>query len=274
MEFLLHIVAFIIFIVVFAYGIHRVEGYGAELLSFIFFGAQYSRKEYDLILRRKSEYYSDLSASEKKIFIYRVNNFIRYKNFIARDGLVLDLEKKIQIAAAAVQLTFGLKKYLFKHFKTIIVFRDIYKNLRTGRKHKGEVNPTGAIVLSWKYFERGFDDMSDNINLGLHEMAHALDITYSLVEKNQHIQGEYLEQFKRNAFKLYLNIKHGVVNYYRNYAGANLREFFAVTVEVFFENPHDLHHDFPEVYKNMCVLLNQDPINKKFRIIDINSYKS
>ena len=36
-------------------------------------------------------------------------------------------------------------------------------------------------------------------------------------------------------------------------------ELFAVALENFFEKPYALYAENPELYKNMCMLLKQDP---------------
>ncbi len=52
-------------------------------------------------------------------------------------------------------------------------------------------------------------------------------------------------------------------NFYSKYADTNLQEFWAESVELFFEKPKDLNHHYPNVFKAMTLLLNQDPRNKR-----------
>jgi hypothetical protein len=44
------------------------------------------------------------------------------------------------------------------------------------------------------------------------------------------------------------------------YAAVNYHEFWAVSVETFFENPVCLRQDLPELYQAMISLLRQDPL--------------
>jgi len=39
----------------------------------------------------------------------------------------------------------------------------------------------------------------------------------------------------------------------------NIQEFWAVSVEAFFENPADLKINMPQLYDALCRVLNQDP---------------
>ena len=54
------------------------------------------------------------------------------------------------------------------------------------------------------------------------------------------------------------------------YAETNLQEFWAESVELFFEKPFDFNSHYPNVYKALKLLLNQDPLNKTFPVIENN----
>src|SRR5438045_9555206 len=49
-------------------------------------------------------------------------------------------------------------------------------------------------------------------------------------------------------------------SYLRDYAFTNLQEFWAVSVEAFFENPSGLKQSLPQLYGTLCDILNQDPL--------------
>jgi Mlc titration factor MtfA (ptsG expression regulator) len=55
-------------------------------------------------------------------------------------------------------------------------------------------------------------------------------------------------------------MQKGVKNILGDYAGTNYHEFWAVSVEVFFENPIRMRHELPDLYQAMARLLRQDPI--------------
>ncbi len=104
-------------------------------------------------------------------------NFIQQKHFVARGFQPVTLEMKAMIAASAVQLTFGLPQVSLAHFKRILIYADDYYSTITRRYHRGEVNPRlQAIVLSWQSFVEGYADVTSGQNVGLHEMAHALEL--------------------------------------------------------------------------------------------------
>jgi len=125
-------------------------------------------------LKKYFQYYNRLSFEDKKKFENRVHKFIINKRFLARRRPEVTDTMKVMIAATAVQLTFGLPEIHFSHFKTIIVYLEKYFSYEGRSVNIGEVHPMGTIVLSWRYFVKGYAIPDDALNVGLHEMAHAL----------------------------------------------------------------------------------------------------
>lgn len=173
---------------------------------------------------------------------------------------------KALIAGSAIQLTFGFRHLNFVNFKRILVYPDDYYSRITRKYHRGEVNPRGLIVLSWKAFEEGYHDGKDGRNLALHEMAHALRLENAIHnEEFDFIPEKELQYFDRLAIQEVEKMKIGETGIFRKYAAGNLHEFFAVAVEVFFEQPRDFLEEKPELYLALSALLNQDPV-RLFRL--------
>lgn len=217
-------------------------------------------QEYKDILQKYFPYYQRLSATNKSKFELKVSNFIYGKRFIPRQVEAVTLEAKVLIAASAVQLTFGLPHVYLRHFNKILVYPDNYYSSITKRFHKGEVNPRfGIIVLSWQAFIDGYINQTDSINVGLHEMAHALRLENLLRSgKYQIFDGNYLEQFDAWAEKICSNPDEN--NFFRPYACVNIHEFFSVSIENFFERPQQFKNRLPELYYILTRLLLQDPL--------------
>ncbi|MCB0496281.1 MAG: zinc-dependent peptidase, partial [Cyclobacteriaceae bacterium] len=55
-------------------------------------------------------------------------------------------------------------------------------------------------------------------------------------------------------------IRNGEESIFRKYASVDEDEFFAVCMEVYFEQPHQLFEENPELYKTLSNLLHQDTI--------------
>ena len=54
----------------------------------------------------------------------------------------------------------------------------------------------------------------------------------------------------------------GEKSFLRSYGGRNEQEFFAVCVEHFFEVPENFKQKLPDIFFHLCILLNQDPLQK------------
>jgi MtfA peptidase len=216
------------------------------------------------ILNRNISYYKRLSEGKKEKFRVRVSEFINAKEFEGRGKLELTEEKKVLVAASAIQVTFGLDHYLFKHFERIILYPEKFYSIINKSKHVGEVNLSGVIVLSWKDFKTGLENPNDTYNVGLHEMAHALNFS-DLMDKD--IDGSFSAYFNKwfvHARKIMKDYSLKEKIFFRNYAWRNIREFFAVGIEYFFEAPHQFKSYFPTLFKHFCYLLNQDPTQEDF----------
>ena len=83
------------------------------------------------------------------------------------------------LSATAIQVTFGFPRVYLSHFDKIYMFNDAYQSA-SGNYHYDEVNHQGSIILSWNNFVSGLSKVDDGLNLGLHEMAHALKIENSI----------------------------------------------------------------------------------------------
>ena len=217
------------------------------------------------ILSKDFTYYQRLSAEQRKTFEQRVIRLIRQKTFVGR-GLEVTLAMKVLIAAAAVQFTFGLPEMVLRHFKRILVYPDKYYSTITHRYHKGEVNPAAqAIVLSWNNFVEGYASPSDSLNLGLHEMAHALEIE-NLIDNDEYdfLPPAVWQQWQQQSAACRNRMKTEPVSFFRAYAATNDQEFFAIAVENFFERPTQFQETEPELYNTLTLLLRQNPARRAY----------
>jgi Mlc titration factor MtfA (ptsG expression regulator) len=214
------------------------------------------------LLRQYSTYYQRLPAHRQIEFARRVQQFVLMKRFVPRNMDRVTTEMKVLIAASAVQLTFGLSRVFLKHFKTILIYPDSYYSTINKMYHKGEVNPAyGIIVLSWSGFVEGIANAEDSLNLGLHEMAHALRLE-NVINNGEHnfLDEAILERWEEESIKERQKMREGHSHFFRNYAKVDREEFFAIAVENFFERPQRFWEELPHLYRTLSLLLNQDPL--------------
>ena len=230
-------------------------------LGFKLIGLPPLRREYKVILSKYFRFYRELEGERKKEFEKRVQYFIKSKKFIPRNFDKVTDEMKVLISATAIQLTFGFPNVYLSHFKRILIYPDNYYSTINKLYHQGEVNPLNQlIVISWSNFLRGLENMDDGINLGLHEMAHAIRLENQIRNSEyQFMNPGHILLWEELATREIIKIRSGQQSFFRKYGGTDHEEFFAVAVENFFERPELFRQYHPEMFLAMGRLLQQIP---------------
>ena len=148
------------------------------------------------------------------------------------------------------------------HFSHIHIFPEEFIGYHpTLRLLEGNVSGH-TINLSWKHFLNGYQYPENGQNVGLHEFAHAY--YYQYFDARENVEKDFVETFPlfdacgNKAFeaeKLQGN------NLYSNYALTSFQEFWAESIEIFFERPGDMKQKYPDLYEALCEVLNQQPLN-------------
>lgn len=216
---------------------------------------------YSFVISNLFSYFNDLPHESKVKFVKRVHQFKANKKF-HYVGLEEKEDIAILISASAIQVTFGLKNYMMSYFKDIYVLADAYQMDNEEELYIGHVAPDG-IYLSFKHFLHGYSHKrkNDNVNVAVHEMSHALLYNNFFAQyggTDSHFRLNY-EKFSSSTGAILADVITNRRSYLRSYAFSNLHEFWAVSVEAFFENPAGLKANMPELYEALCRVLNQDP---------------
>jgi Mlc titration factor MtfA (ptsG expression regulator) len=210
------------------------------------------------LLKQDFKFYSRLSNKNKKRFEHRLCRFMKSKEFISRDGFVLDEDKRLLISATAVMLTFGMREYLIPILEKIIVYPEEFYSTINEQYHKGEFNPMlKALVLSWKDFEQGYRIDDDNLNLGIHEFTHAIHL--NSINNYNTASVIFSDGFSELISLLRKDLEVGKLQnsgFIRDYAFTNEFEFLAVVVENFIESPLEFKGQFPKLYKKIQQMFN------------------
>lgn len=215
----------------------------------------------DQHLNEKLVYYQNLSVEGKKKFLRRLQEILATKIFIGKEGLKLTPEMELLTASAFVQVTFGLDRFRLRRFNRIVIYPNIFYNKLLDRNLRGSTSPIGVLRFSWKHIRHGYEVGDDNINLALHEIAHALKVS---VDEEGYVDA-HLNKEMREFFESGEEIRDAILNgklaLIRTYAATNEHEFFACCIEYFFESPEHFKRNLPELYDRICAILNQDPTN-------------
>lgn len=224
--------------------------------------------EYHEILVKYNEYYNDLSQSLQKAFrerIYIANRFIRFSPIQYQS---VTLEMQVLITSALVQITFGLDQFVLKRFRRIFVVPYTYSFAQYPAL-LGHVDfHNDVIAMSWPSVKEGFTIPDDAMNVALHELTHALQgedeerLLFGTIFGEKNIL--YWEIEARKELESMKEKKH---KFLRDYAGQNLMEMFAVSIESFFEQSEIFKEEVPRLYAVLSSLLNQDPTNKSNPIL-------
>lgn len=207
------------------------------------------------------EIYDRLPQGLKKKCEQRIIWFKSRKKFVFYGEITRKEELKLLLSAAAAFMMLGLKDYrMIGSVQRIIVYPSQYYSKINRRHHLGEYNPGfKSIILSADKIWEGFKIPDDNINLAVHEFAHAL--SFEMTKKNSWEARRFKvglrkikELFQREGYAQ----KLADSKYFREYGLTNLQEFFSVAVENYFETPSIFHNTFPELFDIIQRMLNFD----------------
>ncbi len=211
-----------------------------------------------LILENEYPFYRSLNDSDKVKFAKRVYQFSESKFFIFDHDWEKEETIRYLVSASAIQLTLGLDDFMLAYFTRIVIHHKGYHFGFYQSEFQGHILGR-EIHLSWEYFKRGIDNPTDRENVGLHEMAHALAYECFNVggQGDIHFRNEFAN-FSAVGRPIFNNMQLGQYTILGSYAATNYHEFWAVCVEVFFEQPLQLYNELPELYIAIKKLLKQD----------------
>lgn len=216
------------------------------------------KPEQKSVLRNRFSFYNKLSGKHKRQFEHRVATFTKSKNFVGRDGFYVNETQKTLISAVGCMLSFGRKNYNYGLIEAVLVYPKEFYSKANDAYHKGEFNPKHRVLaLSWEDFEKGYEITNDNLNLGIHEFMHAMQLE-AMTGKDPD-SARFMKHFKnilRRLTNQELKDKLDNTRFFRAYAFTNQYEFMAVLAEYFFESPSELKQHFPELYKFKKKMLN------------------
>ena len=210
-------------------------------------------KEIEILLKH-FPYYKKLSIGLKRKFERRVAHFKFSKDYLMANGRKVEKKRKVLIAAYAAQLTFGLDKFEFSHFKTVIIYPVKYYSNQEKEFKSWEVDPCGIILISWKDFYMSLkNEKGGAVPIGLRVMAtvlqlenerrHQYDFNLSVTPDRVMQKQESAKLFKANDL-----VSPGV--------------FTIACMVHFFEQPNALKNEYPMLYREIDSMLHRDVLKK------------
>jgi len=217
-----------------------------------------------------------LSAVEKARLRILAAVLLEQKKFIGVQGLNLTAAMKLVIASQACVPILRLGINYYSGFTQVSVYPGAFWIERDERDAAGVVHHVerllsgeswshGPLLISWE------DVLNDNLhdhsghNVVIHEFAHTIDMlnqfAIGVPPISSTMDADEWQAVFSKAYKL-LNdrIQHHHKPCISAYAGTSPAEFFAVASEYFFTAPEELALHCHEVYKELALFYQQNPL--------------
>lgn len=226
-------------------------------------------------LMAHSAVYRALPTDARKMVLGLVQIFLREKNFVGCNGLVVTDEMKTVIAFEACVLVVNRPgiplENLYDELRSILVYPTPFVVDEThhhghglvtlGRRVlSGQAWDSRRILLSWEDIEH----RPSGGNVVLHEFAHYLDMENDAMDGAPELQtsGAYRrwsETFWAEYRQLHQDLAAGKSTLLDPYAAVEPAEFFAVATEFFFEQGKLLAEQHPALYEQLRSYYRIDP---------------
>jgi len=201
--------------------------------------------------------------------------FLAEKEFTAAGGLELTDAICVSIAAQGCLPILELGLAAYRGWVGIVVYPDQFLIPRRtedefGVVHEyqeiaaGEAWHGGPLLISWSDVQQA----GSGYNVVIHEFAHKLDMVNGeadgmppLPDPAARADWQKVLQASYADFCAWVDEaeSRGEEPFFDPYAAENPGEFFAVMSEAFFETPHELLAEYPELYARFSAFYRQNP---------------
>ena len=234
-------------------------------------------KKWLTLIQRHVVFFQRLSGSDRTELLGHIQVFLGEKRFEGCGGFVITDEVRVTIATQACLLLLHRSTDYFPGLLTILVYPLTYmtEEKRQVGEHLWEEGTVsrlgetgrrmGSLVLSWGAVKHGAADPYDGKNVVLHEFAHQLDFENEAADgvpglSTPEQQIAWAEVMRSEYASLRAADESGIPTLLDTYGATNPAEFFAVSVEAFFEQPRALRAHHPKLYAELRTYFQQDPM--------------
>jgi Mlc titration factor MtfA (ptsG expression regulator) len=201
--------------------------------------------------------------------------FLDRKEFSGAQGLQIDDQMAVAIAAQACLLVLRLGLQAFDGFVGIVVHRDEVQVRREvmdehGLVHEydevltGEAMEGGPVMLSWRDVDEAGETAAWGYNVVVHEFAHVLDMSDGLADGVPSLPTaaariHWREVLLQSYSTFCRRVDAGARTVLDPYGAESPEEFFAVASEAFFVVPRDMRAEHQALYELLAGYYRQDP---------------
>lgn len=215
-------------------------------------------------------FYRKLDEAGRGRFEDDIRIFMAEQRIYGVRGADVPDEAKMLVAASAAMLGHGLPDWEWPNIRDVVIYPAAFNedyDSEDGHNILGMVHSQGPIIFSGPELRHGFCVAQDGHNVGLHEMAHVLDMADGRADGIPvgvdwvasapwvDVVVDRIGRVRRGAMRRVM----------RGYAGKNEAELFAVSVETFFERPEQLAEADQELFEMLADYFNIDPRTGQLR---------
>ncbi len=214
-------------------------------------------------LEARVPFFRKLPPAPRQRFLDMLKVFIWEKEFIGANGFSITDEVRVVVGATAVQLVLYLDLAYYDRLREIIVYPGSFQLPERTGVVLGEAKNWGQVILSWQAVLAGLSNPRDGHDTAAHEFAHVLDREdgafdgtprlrrYSHYHAWTSVMGEHYQALRQGQ-----RVERKVLD---DYGAQNEAEFFAVATESFFEKPHVMKQQTPDLYEELQRFYGWDP---------------
>ncbi len=252
-----YVILFLVFLVIFV-GITYPGWRQKQILSKPF------PPSWQSTIDQRLPFFQKLTASEQGQLKDMVKLFIAGKTFYGCDGLEMNDEIRVTIAAEACLLLLNRKTGIYPRLKHILVYPYAFRAGHDRHSPDGTVDTSergllgeswhyGKIILSWDDVDKGIRNFQDGQNVVLHEFSHQLDSESGSANGAPVLHSNSYTTWANILSKEFEELNKDFSNHHKSvmdyYGATNPAEFFAVATETFFEKPEKLKEKHPELFE-------------------------
>lgn len=201
-----------------------------------------------------------------------VQIFLHEKHFEGGRGFEVTDDMKLIIAAeACLLLVHRAEEVPYPDLVNVIVYESAWRTkkrehlgggvtLESDGANLGESWSIDTVILSWARVEQDARNGRDGHNVALHEFAHQLDAQDGVVDGAPELptRARYASWSRVFAeeFEALRTARDSDIDFY---GAESPPEFFAVVTEQFYEKPHTLEQNHPELFAELSKFYGLDP---------------
>jgi len=201
--------------------------------------------------------------------------FVAEKRFEGCGGLEITDEIRLSIAGQAGLIVLGMPDECFDRLQSVLVYPGDYLGPRSTplegggelqwqEPRLGETWNGGSMVLSWPRVVEGGKMRDGPRSVVIHECAHAIDMLDGEIDgipplASAAARREWIRGIAACQERFAEALDEGRFVAFDEYAAEGAGEFFAVSSECFFQDPHRLNRYDHELYALMAEAWRQHP---------------